>query len=238
MSSAPPRLLPPIGPQSAALREQLARVDTWLFDMDNSLYHPSANLFAQIDRKMEAFVGRLLGLGREEARAVQKRYFHEHGTTLRGLMLSHGVDPHDFLNDVHDVDLSVLVPDPRMAAGLRRLPGRRLVFTNGDTAYAGRVLAALGIADLFEAIHDVEAMGWHPKPDPRAYQSVCERHGIDPRTALFADDMAHNLRPAKELGMTTLWVNNGSERGAHAASPTFIDFETHHIADWLEELCT
>lgn len=213
----------------------LARVETWLFDMDNSLYPSTANLFSQIDRKMEAFVGRLLGLGRDEARAVQKRYFHEHGTTLRGLMLSHGVDPHEFLDFVHDIDLSVLRPDPRLVAGLQRLPGRRIVFTNGDVAYADRVLAALGIADLFEAVHDVEAMGWHPKPDARAYQSVCDRHGVNPATALFADDMAYNLKPAKEMGMLTLWVNNGSERGDHGASPAFIDFETHHIADWLEE---
>lgn len=234
MSGPPSRLLPFTDPDPL-LRMRMERVETWLFDMDNSLYPPSANLFAQIDRKMEAYVGRLLGLGREQARAVQKRYFHEHGTTLRGLMLSHGVDPFDFLNDVHDIDFSVLEPDERLAAALRQLPGRRIVFTNGDTAYAERVLGALGIADLFEAVHDVEAMDWHPKPDPRAYASLCRRHGVSPETALFADDMAHNLKPAKELGMLTLWVNNGSERGNHAASSDFIDFETHHIADFLEE---
>lgn len=226
---AAPRMRDPL------MRERLAAVETWLFDMDNSLYHPSANLFAQIDRRMEAYVGRLLGLGGTEARAVQKRYFHEHGTTLRGLMSSHGVDPFDFLNDVHAIDLSVLAPDPRLAAALDRLPGRRLVFTNGDAAYAGRVLSALGIGHLFEAVHDIEAMGWHPKPDPRAYAGLCARHGVNPETALFADDMAHNLRPARALGMATLWINNGSERGSHGASPDFIDFETDDIAAWLEE---
>jgi putative hydrolase of the HAD superfamily len=218
------------------LTGRLAHVNCWLFDMDNTLYQASVNLFAQIDRKMEAYVGRLLGLGREEARAVQKRYFHEHGTTLRGLMLSHGVDPHDFLADVHDIDMSVLDLSPRLEKALKRLPGRRLVFTNGDVPYATRVLGALGILDCFEAIHDIHAMAYHPKPDPRAYRGLCDLHGVDPARAFFVDDMAHNLQPAHALGMVTGWVNNGSERGDHGHSPDFIDFEISDLTDWLEEL--
>jgi len=212
------------------------RVATWLFDMDNTLYPARANLFAQIDVRMEAYVGRLLGLGRDAARAVQKRYFHEHGTTLRGLMLSHGVDPHDFLSFVHDIDMSVLDPDPRLAAALDRLPGRKIVFTNGDRPYAERVLSAIGILDRFEAIHDIHAMAYHPKPDPRAYADLVAAHGIEPATALFADDMAHNLRPAHALGMQTAWVNNGSERGAHGHQPDFITHELADLTDWLEDL--
>jgi putative hydrolase of the HAD superfamily len=214
----------------------LSHVDSWIFDMDNTLYPARINLFAQIDRKMEAYVGRLLGLGREEARAVQKRYFHEHGTTLRGLMLSHGVDPFDFLNFVHDIDFSVLAPDAALRRALLALPGRRLVFTNGDRAYAEKVLSALDILDCFEAIHDVEAMGWHPKPDARAYQGLLAMHGIDGARAFFAEDMAHNLMPAKALGMTTLWVNNGSERGDHGHSPAFVDHETHDLVHFLESI--
>lgn len=221
---------------SATLPGRLAAVDCWLFDMDNTLYPARANLFAQIDRKMEAFVGNLLGLGREEARVVQKGYFHEHGTTLKGLMLSHGVDPYTFLADVHDIDTSVLDRDHRLAAALRRLPGRRIVFTNGDLPYAERVLAAVGILDCFEAIHDIHAMGYNPKPDPRAYSGVCAANGIDPARAFFVDDMAHNLKPAHELGMATAWVNNGSERGDHGHHPDFIDYELPDLTDWLEEL--
>lgn len=214
---------------------RLSSVENWLFDMDNTLYPARANLFAQIDRKMEAYVGRLLGLGREEARIVQKRYFHEHGTTLRGLMLSHGVDPHDFLAEVHDIDTSVLDPDPRLAAALKRLPGRRIIFTNGDLSYAERVLGALGILECFEAIHDVHAMAYHPKPDPRAYRGLCDRHAIDPSRAFFVDDMAHNLKPAHALGMVTGWVNNGSERGDHGHSPDFINHELTDLTEWLED---
>jgi putative hydrolase of the HAD superfamily len=230
-----------LNPESPESRDRprfsprLATVDCWLFDMDNTLYPARANLFAQIDRKMEGYVGRLLGLGREEARAVQKRYFHEHGTTLRGLMLSHDVDPYDFLAEVHDIDTSVLDPDPRLAAALKRLPGRRIVFTNGDLPYAEKVLGALGILDCFEAIHDVHAMAYHPKPDPRAYKGVCDAHGFVPERAFFVDDMAHTLKPAHALGLVTGWVNNGSERGDHGHSPDFIDHELTDLTDWLED---
>ena len=234
--SEPPSA-PAIGslPGKTGFSPRLAQVDCWLFDMDNTLYPARANLFAQIHLKMEAYVGRLLGLGREEARIVQKRYFHEHGTTLRGLMLSHGVDPYEFLADVHDIDASVLEPDYRLAAALQRLPGRRIVFTNGDLPYAEKVLQAVGILDCFAAIHDIHAMEYHCKPDPRAYQGVCDRHGIDPSRAFFVDDMAHNLKPAHALGMVTGWVNNGSERGDHGHSPDFIDHELADLTDWLEE---
>lgn len=220
--------------QPAAQRVLIDHVDSWIFDMDNTLYPARVNLFAQIDRRMEAYVGRLLGLDREAARAVQKRYFHEHGTTLRGLMLSHGVDPHDFLDFVHDIDMSVLSPDPQLREALLALPGRRFVFTNGDLPYAERVLGALGVLDCFDGLHDIHAMAYHPKPDPRAYQDLVARFAIDPRRSFFAEDMAHNLMPAKAMGMTTLWVNNGSERGNHGHSPAFIDFETDELTLFLE----
>lgn len=223
-------------PIPAAPRALLGEVDSWIFDMDNTLYPASVNLFAQIDRRMEAFVGRLLGLDREAARAVQKRYFHEHGTTLRGLMLSHGVDPNEFLDFVHDIDMSVLAPDAALKSALMALPGRRFVFTNGDLPYAERVLSALGILDCFDGLHDIHAMDYHPKPDPRAYQGLVRRFALDPGTSLFAEDMAHNLMPAKSLGMRTLWINNGSERGNHGHSPAFIDYEAGEIVSFLEGL--
>jgi putative hydrolase of the HAD superfamily len=221
---------------NGALPGRLAPVNCWLFDMDNTLYQASVNLFAQIDRRMEAYVGELLGLGREEARQVQKRYFHEHGTTLRGLMLSHGVEPNHFLSYVHDIDMSVLAPNPQLQAALARLPGRRLVFTNGDVDYAERVLGAIGILDSFEAIEDIHAMAYHPKPDPRAYAGLCARHGVEATRAFFVDDMAHNLAPAHAMGMVTGWVNNGSERGDHGHSPDFIDYEISDLTDWLDGL--
>ncbi|WP_414901286.1 pyrimidine 5'-nucleotidase [Sphingomonas flavalba] len=215
---------------------RLAHVRNWIFDLDNTLYPAKADLFGRIDDRMGAYIQQLLGVDAVEARRIQKGYFVDHGTTLSGLMAVHGVDPHDFLDFVHDIEMDALAEDRRLAQLLARLPGRKLVFTNGDTPYARRVLDRLGLADSFEAIHDIHAAAYVPKPDPQAYAGMIAAFGIDPAESLFAEDMARNLRPAKAIGMATLWINNGSEMGAHGAAPDYIDFETDDVGSWLERL--
>ena len=213
----------------------LAHIDAWIFDLDNTLYSSACNLFGLIDQRMTAHVARVTGLPRDEAYRLQKRYFREHGTTLSGMMAEHGVDPHDFLADVHAVELDVLTEDRRLVEAIGRLPGRKLVFTNGDAPYARRVLDRLGLGDSFEAIHDIHACAYRPKPDAAAYASMVRAFAIDPARALFADDLSRNLRPAKALGLTTLWVDNGSEQvGAHAAD--HIDFITGDLGHWLADM--
>jgi putative hydrolase of the HAD superfamily len=214
----------------------LRHIDCWIFDLDNSLYPASANLFELIDIRMGEFIQRLLGCEPEEARRVQKQHFHEHGTTLAGLMAENGVDPHEFLDYVHDIDLARISADPSLVRAIDCLPGRKFVFTNGDEVYATRVLEKMGLANLWDGLHDIHAMGYVPKPNPAAYTAMCQRYGIAPERALFVEDMARNLEPAKALGMTTVWVDNGSERGSHGADPTFIDYRTHDIGDWLIEI--
>ena len=214
----------------------LSRIATWIFDLDNTLYPSSTNLFTRIDERMGAYIGRLLACEPVEARRVQKAFFHEHGTTLRGLMNHHDIDPHEFLSYVHDIDMDVLVPDLRVIEGIARLPGRKLVFTNGDAPYAGRVLDRLGLGAAFEAIYDIHATDYVPKPDPRAYDGLCAAYEIDPATAVFVEDMARNLKPAKAIGMATVWVNNGSERGDHEACESYIDLEINDVGDWLDGL--
>ena len=218
------------------MHPSLSHIDCWIFDLDNSLYPASADLFALIDARMTAFIQQLLDCGHDEARRVQKGYFHEHGTTLAGLMASHGVDPHDFLDYVHDIDLARISADPRVVGALDRLPGRKFVFTNGDETYARRVLDKLGLANAFDGLHDIHAMNYVPKPDPRAYAEMCERHAIEPGRALFVEDMARNLKPAKALGMTTVWVDNGSEQAGADAHESFIDYRVTDIGDWLSEI--
>lgn len=219
-----------------AMTVDLSRIETWIFDLDNTLYPASADLFGQIDVKMGQFIADLLNCDLDEARRVQKRFFLEHGTTLRGLMDSHGVSPHDFLDYVHDIDVSVIEHDRRLVEGMAALPGRKLIFTNGDAPYAGRVLERLGLSEAFEAIHDIHATDYVPKPDPRAYAGLCEAYAVDPTRALFVEDMARNLQPAKALGMTTVWVNNGSEKGGYLHDPTYIDIEIEDVGAWLEQL--
>lgn len=214
----------------------LAHVDAWIFDLDNSLYPASADLFSLIDLRMGEFISQLLGCGPEEARAVQKGYFRDHGTTLAGLMKAHGTDPREFLDFVHDIDMARLTADPRVVAALDRLPGRKFVFTNGDEAYARRVLDRLGLANAFDGLHDIHAMNYVPKPDPAAYEAMCARWGIEARRGAMVEDMARNLIPAKRLGMVTVWIDNGSEQASHEADPAFIDYRIADIGAWLTEI--
>jgi putative hydrolase of the HAD superfamily len=210
----------------------LSHVTTWVFDLDNTLYPPQSEFMALIEGKMTAFTMRQTGLPRDEARALQKSYLHRHGTTLAGLMAEHGVDPHAFLDEVHDVELDRLKPDPALQAALARLPGRRLVFTNGSARHAERVLDALGLNPLFEDTFHLEAADLVPKPQPATYDALIRRHGVDPRAAAFFEDSERNLKPAADLGMTTVLV------GPHAAAceAPFVHHRTETLPRFLQNV--
>lgn len=214
---------------------RLAHIRNWIFDLDNTLYPASARLFDQVDAKMGAYIANRLGVDLGEARRIQKGYFHRHGTTLAGLMADHGVDPHEFLAAVHDIEMDALEENAPLAAAIARLPGRKIVFTNADTPYAVNVLARLGLSDSFEGVHDIHAMDLAPKPQASAYAGLCAAFDLDPRQSLFAEDMARNLKPAKAIGMTTLWVDNGSEQTPDETHE-HVDFVTHDVTHWLEEI--
>lgn len=216
------------------MRNELAHINAWIFDLDNTLYPASCDLFGLIDKRMTAAVAARLDLPLDEAFKVQKRYFQEHGTTLSGLMAEHGVDPHEFLAEVHAIEMDALREDRRLIDAIGRLPGRKLIFTNGDEPYARRVLARLGLSESFEAIHDIHAMAYRPKPHAYAYETMLASFKVDPTRALFAEDMARNLKPAKALGMTTLWVDNGSEQVGRETE--HVDFITSDLGAWLAEI--
>ncbi len=207
----------------------------WIFDLDNTLYPADCNLFAQIDARMGRFIAARFGLEPAEAKALQKRFFQDHGTTLRGLMLEHAVPPEEFLAYVHDIDLSPVRPAPGLDRALDGLPGRKLVFTNGSVEHAERVLSRLGVARHFEAVFDIRAADFRPKPDPEPYLRLVRRFGVEPRAAAMIEDIARNLEPAAALGMTTVWVPNESEWSrAGDVTPDYV----HHVAEdlvlWLE----
>ncbi|HTK36715.1 MAG TPA: pyrimidine 5'-nucleotidase [Caulobacteraceae bacterium] len=208
----------------------LAHVDTWLFDLDDTLYPPECELMALVDRRMTAFVQRQTGLPFDEARALQKRYFHEHGTTLAGLMAFHGVEPAAFIAEVQAVSMDNVRADPRLRAALQRLPGRRLVFTNAGGAYAEKVLERLGVADQFEDVFHIEAADYIPKPQVRTFERMMARHGVAARTSAFFEDTERNLAPAADLGMTTVLV------GPHALTSTapFVHHRAEALAPFLE----
>ncbi|WP_298286327.1 pyrimidine 5'-nucleotidase [Novosphingobium sp.] len=211
-----------------------ACIDCWIFDLDNTLYPPSTRLFDQIDQRMGQFIQDLLGCDATEARRVQKLYFHDHGTTLSGLMHYHATEPREFLDYVHDIDMAPLAAAPRLASRLAALPGRKILFTNGDDAYAMRVLKGLGLELSFEGIWDIHAMEYRPKPEPSAYTGMIEAFGIVPETAVFVEDMARNLAPAKALGMQTVWLDLATDWGDRAKDDAAIDVVADDIVQWLD----
>jgi putative hydrolase of the HAD superfamily len=213
-----------------------AETGVWIFDLDNTLYPGECNLFAQVDHRMGEFIADLLGVPYVYARHLQKSYYRRFGTTLTGLMRIHHVDPKAFLEYVHDIDLSAVVPHPELADAISRLPGRRLIFTNGSRRHAERVAEKVGILHLFEDICDIEACQYVPKPDPQAFDRLICAHGIEPKTAAMFEDMPPNLEAAHVLGMTTVLVHSSYvDHPAQRRYTRAIDLpaHVHHATDDL-----
>ena len=183
-----------------------ADVETWVFDLDNTLYPHHLNLWQQVDVRIRDFVAAWLKVPPEEAFRIQKDYYRRYGTTMRGMMLEHGVHADDYLAYVHEIDHSPLEPNPAMGDAIAALPGRKLILTNGSVAHAGKVLARLGISHHFEAVFDIIAAELEPKPAPQTYHRFLQRHGVDPLRAAMFEDLARNLAVPHQLGMTTVLV--------------------------------
>jgi putative hydrolase of the HAD superfamily len=183
-------------------------VQTWVFDLDNTLYPSRCNLFAQIDERMTGFVAKLLGMERGAARQVQKQLYHQHGTTLAGLMIEHRIEPASFLDHVHDIDYSPVPAAPELVSALEKLPGRRIIFTNGSRRHAERVLARQGTGHLFDGIFDIVDCRYVPKPHPGAFAGFMARYGVHGTSAAMFEDLPQNLGPAHDLGLTTVLVHS------------------------------
>lgn len=207
----------------------LRHIDTWLFDLDNTLYPEESGFMGSVEGRMTDFVAKVSGLPRDQAYALQKKYLAEHGLTLKGLMLEHGVDPADFHALFHDLSLEVLARDEDLLAALAALPGRRFIFTNADDLHAERVMAHLGLADLFDDVFHIHSFGFAPKPDPLGFERMIDAHGMDPGATAFFEDSERNLKPAADLGMTTVLV--GPRAAASAAD--FVHHRTAKLAPFL-----
>jgi putative hydrolase of the HAD superfamily len=212
-----------------AERPELHEIETWIFDLDNTLYPATSTVYPEVEERMNAFIMAELKLELAAAIALRKRFFEAHGTTLRGLMNDYDMAPGPFLDYVHELDLSALAANEPLGAAIGALPGRKIIFTNATQRHAERVLAALGLGRHFCGIHDIEACAFVPKPDPSGYRVLLDRHGIAPERAAMIEDMAKNLVPAAALGMTTVWVPGGPHSNGAEAMGEHI----HHIAEDL-----
>jgi putative hydrolase of the HAD superfamily len=215
--------------QTRRERCPLGEVETWIFDLDNTLYPASCRLFDQVQRRMNEFICDRLSLSPEAAAALRRKYFLEHGTTMNGLMTVDRIDPHEFLAFVHQVDLACVPANPALVAALAQLRGRKIVHTNGSVRHAERLLDHLGVSDSFSGIVDIVAADFEPKPALAGYRLLLQRHAVEPRTAIMVEDIARNLAPAAELGMTTAWVRNGLDWAAAESDSDYI----HHVVDEL-----
>lgn len=214
----------------------LCNAETWVFDLDNTLYPASTNLFAQVDVRMRDFIADLLDLPADEARKLQKTYFHECGTTLRGLMTHHDIDPAPYLAYVHDIDVSAVLPSIDLRKALLKLSGQKYIFTNASTSHATRVMDRLGVTDCFDGIFDIKDAGYQPKPDPKIYGDFIDKFKIDPTKSVMVEDIAKNLEPAANLGMSCVWVKTDTSWGRAGEGAPYVHFETTDIQFWLNEL--
>ncbi len=216
-------------------------IQAWIFDLDNTLYPRHSNLFQQIDARIQSYVQKLLDVSHDDAKVIQKTFYREHGTTLRGLMVEHDIDPDEFLEFVHDIDHSPVEPDPALGAAIARLPGRKFIFTNGSRPHAEKVAGRLGVTDHFEDIFDIVAADLVPKPERETYERFINRFDVLPQNAAMFEDLARNLKVPKVIGMrTVLIVPSGASEVVHETweaeghnGDAHVDFITDDLAGFV-----
>ncbi len=223
-----------LGVETTHQLDKITDTEFWVFDLDNTLYPASSNLFAQIDAKMKAFIARAFDMQLEDAFKLQKKYYHDYGTTLRGLMVHDGIDPELFLSYVHDIDHSVLQPDAALDSALEKLPGRKFVYTNGSARHATAVTEQLGISHHFSGVFDIRASDYIPKPDPASYAGFIARHGVTPKRAIMFEDSHKNLKPAADLGMATVFVRHPNNAPAENEDMDHCHYLTENLVSWLQ----
>jgi len=216
--------------------KELTNMKYWLFDLDNTLYSGNTKVFDQVDKKMSLFISEKLNVNIEEAKKIQKSYFHEYNTTLNAMIKNHKIDADEFLNFVHDVDLSFLKADRLLEIEIANLVGKKFIFTNGSKAHAANVTKRLGIEELFDGVFDIVEADFIPKPSLEPYKKIIEKYKIEPQYCIFIEDIARNLKPAYKLGMKTVWIKNDEPWAAEFSDSDFINYKTDNLAKFLKEV--
>jgi putative hydrolase of the HAD superfamily len=211
-------------------------INCWLFDLDNTLYSGDTKVFAQIDKKMSKYISEKLNVNIEEAKKIQKSYFYEYNTTLNGLIKNHKIDAKEFLEFVHDVDIDFLKEDTALREELKKLNGKKIIFTNGSRKHALNVTQKIGIKDCFDGIFDIVESGFIPKPSIEPYKKLVEKHKIDPKSCVFVEDIARNLKPAYEMGMKTVWIENEEPWAKKFSDSSFVNYKTNNLSEFLKKV--
>ena len=211
-------------------------INCWIFDLDNTLYSGQTKVFAQVDKKMSKYISNKLNIDLIKAKEIQKNYFYQYNTTLNGMIKNHKIDPEEFLEFVHDVDISFLRKDHKLADEIKKLSGKKIIFTNGSRKHALNVTKKIGIDKLFDGIFDIVNADYVPKPSMAPYKKLVEEHKIDPKLSVFIEDIARNLKPAYEMGMKTIWIENEEPWAKEFSDSEFINYKTNNLSEFLKKI--
>jgi len=208
----------------------------WIFDLDNTLYSGKTKVFEQVDKKMSKYISNKLNVTIEDAKKIQKNYFHEYNTTLNGMIKNHNVDPNEFLEFVHDIDINFLNKDIKLGEELKKLNGKKIIFTNGSRKHAINVTQKIGIDQYFDDVFDIVDSKFIPKPAMEPYKKLVEKHKIDPNLCTFVEDIARNLKPAYEMGMKTVWIENDEPWASKFSDSNFVNYKTSNLSEFLKKI--
>jgi len=216
--------------------KDLQSIKFWIFDLDNTLYSGNTRVFEQVDKKMTEYISKKLKVDKEEARKIQKNYFHKYNTTLNGMIKNHKINAHEFLEFVHDINIEFLQKDPELAKEIKRLDGIKIIFTNGSRKHALNVTKRLGVDQLFDDIFDIVDCNFIPKPLMEPYKKLVEKHKIDPKLCVLVEDIARNLKPAYEMGMKTVWIENNEPWASKFSDNNFVNYRTSNLPEFLRKI--
>ena len=216
--------------------KDLQSIKFWIFDLDNTLYSGNTKVFEQVDKKMTEYISQKLKVDKEEAKKIQKSYFHEYNTTLNGMIKNHKINAHEFLEFVHDINIDFLQKDPDLAKEIEKLNGIKIIFTNGSRKHALNVTKRLGVDQFFDDIFDIVDSDFIPKPLMKPYKKLVEKHKIDPKLCVLVEDIARNLKPAYEMGMKTVWIENNEPWASKFSDSNFVNYRTSNLPEFLRKI--
>jgi putative hydrolase of the HAD superfamily len=216
--------------------KNLLDIKYWIFDLDNTLYSGQTKVFSEVDKKMSTFISKKMDVDLVKAKEIQKKYFYEYGTTLSGLMKQDSIDPHEFLEFVHDIDISWLPKDLKLKDELIKIKEKKYIFTNGSHAHVKNVTKQLGIDGLFDGAFDIVDANFVPKPHITPYKKIIDKFKIEPTKSILIEDIAHNLEQAKNLGMKTCWLENEEAFAKKDADKPYIDYKIKNLPSFLQEI--
>ena len=216
--------------------KELQSIKFWLFDLDNTLYSGKTKVFEQVDKRMSKYISEKLNVDIKEAKKIQKSYFHEYNTTLNGMIKNHEIDANEFLEFVHDVNIDFLKKDIQLSEELKKLNGKKIIFTNGSRKHALNITQKIGIDQCFDDIFDIVDAEFVPKPSIKPYKKLVEKHKIDPKSCVFIEDIARNLKPAYEMGMKTIWIENDEPWAKKFSDSDFVNYKTSNLSEFLKKI--